>query len=583
MTNEVPTLNQQSPANGPTLADVLQRLDDAPGLSDSRRRDLRSAVSFVTKVWGAPADQIPLDVPAIAERLDAVNPIAVGISAKRLANVRWGVMFALRHSGLKPGALGGRNNKVLSPAWATVFAMPLTRRQSIGLSRLAHYCSREGIDPTAVDDLTIIALITEVRETSLRRQLHKLHRETAKIWNEVATGFPDLGLHTVLVPAAKSLKTRVQLEDLPATLREDIDDALAWFGGADLFASGGRERPLSPGGLASFGNHLHAAIDALVKAGADGTALTCLADVVTVENVRRILHYRFDKTDRKSSTFNTSIATVVVQIAREWVKVDDDTLTEIKGLVAKLPRPQLAMTPENKALLRQFDDPAVLRRLVTLPGRLFAEARNHPTYSKWTLAKLQAALAIAIGLAIPLRLSNLAAVAFDVHLHLNDRPGAISTFDMAGGEVKNKSELAFDVPTPLARMLIEYRDVLAPRIIGHRPDRVFVNVDGSAKTKDGVRYLIQRYLKTRAGVDFTPHLFRHLAGKLILDEQPGGHELVRQLLGHKSIQTTVAFYTGVDTRRAGRFHADLLDKALADRAKPARRRRSSASGSRKEA
>ncbi len=259
------------------------------------------------------------------------------------------------------------------------------------------------------------------------------------------------------------------------------------------------------------------------------------------------------------------------------------TLTEIKGLVAKLPRPQLAMTPKNKALLRQFDDPEVLRRLVALPGRLFAEAKKDSTRSRSTLAKLQAALAIAIGLAIPLRLSNLAAIAFDVHLHLKGHPGAISTFEMAGGEVKNKADLAFDVPAPLARMLLEYRDVLAPRIIGHRPDQVFVNVDGSAKTKHGVRYLIQRYLKTRAGIDFTPHLFRHLAGKVILDEQPGSHELVRQLLGHKSIQTTVAFYTGVDTRRAGRFHADLLDKALADRAKPARRRQSSTRRSQKEA
>ncbi len=196
MNNEIPILDTQTTAVGPTLADVLQRLDDAAGLSDSRRRDLKSAVSFVTTIWGAPANQIPLDVPAIAEKLDGVDPVARGMSAKRLANIRWGVMSALHQSGLKPGVLGGRNNKVLSPAWTAVFAMPLTRRQSIGLSRLAHYCGRESIDPTAVDDDVMAALITEVRETSLRRQLHKLHRETAKIWNELAAGFPDLGLHS---------------------------------------------------------------------------------------------------------------------------------------------------------------------------------------------------------------------------------------------------------------------------------------------------------------------------------------------------------------------------------------------------
>ncbi|MEP0320804.1 tyrosine-type recombinase/integrase [Bauldia litoralis] len=582
MTSEVPTFNQRAATVEPTLADVLQHLDEAPGLPESRRRDLKSAVSFVARIWGAPADQIPLDVPAIAEKLDTVNPVARGMSVKRVSNARWGLMFALRHSGLKPGALGGRNNKGLAPAWAALFDLQLSKRHSIGLSRLAHYCSREAVDPTAVDDDVIDALMTEVRETSLRRQIPKLHRDTAKIWNEVAADHPDLNLSTVSIPEAKSLKTRVQMEELPASLGEDFASALAWFGGSDLFASGAREQPLSDGGLASFANHLHAAIDSLVKGGADPASLTSLAEVVTVDSVRRILRYRHEKADRKPSTFNTSIATVVVQIARDWVKVDDEQLTEIKALVAKLPRPKLEMTPKNKALLRQFDDPAVLGRLATLPGRLFAEAKKDPTNSKWTLAKLQAALAIGIGLVIPLRLSNLTKLEFDRHLHLSDRPGAISTFEMAGDEVKNKADLAFDVPAPLARMLIEYREILAPRIIGHRPDRVFVNVDGAAKSKHGVRYLIQTYLKKRAGVDFTPHLFRHLAGKVVLEDQPGAHEVVRQLLGHKSIQTTVAFYTGIDTRRAGRFHADILEKAIADRSKPTRSRRASASDSRKE-
>ncbi|MCA9310605.1 MAG: hypothetical protein KDA21_05315, partial [Phycisphaerales bacterium] len=434
MTDHVPTLNQQAVAVEPTLADVLQHLEAASNLSDSRRRDLKSAVSFVAKIWGAPANQIPLDVPAIAEKLDTVNPVARGMSAKRVSNARWGLMFALRHSGLKPGTLGGRNNKRLAPAWAALFDLQLSKRHSIGLSRLAHYCSREAVDPTAVDDRVIAALMTEVRETSLRRQIPKLHRETAKIWNELAADHPDLNLSTVSVPATKSLKTRVQMEELPESLREDYKNALSWFGGSDLFASGAREQPLSEGGLASFGNHVHAAIDALVKGGADPASLTSLAEVVTIDSVRRILRYRHEKADRKPSTFNTAIATVVVQIARDWVKVGDDQLTELKVLVAKLPRPKLAMTQKNRELLRQFDDPEVLRRMIALPGRLFAEAKKDPSQSKWTLAKLQSALAIAIGLAIPLRLSNLTILEFDRHLHLIDRPGAKSTFEMAGDE-----------------------------------------------------------------------------------------------------------------------------------------------------
>ncbi len=48
----------------------------------------------------------------------------------------------------------------------------------------------------------------------------------------------------------------------------------------------------------------------------------------------------------------------------------------------------------------------------------------------------------------------------------------------------------------------------------------------------------------------TPHQFRHLAAKLYLDQHPGNYEVVRRVLGHKSIKTTVNFYTGLETRAA---------------------------------
>ncbi len=48
----------------------------------------------------------------------------------------------------------------------------------------------------------------------------------------------------------------------------------------------------------------------------------------------------------------------------------------------------------------------------------------------------------------------------------------------------------------------------------------------------------------------TAHQFRHLAGFLYLRRNPGGHEVVRRLLGHRSISTTVQFYAGMETSAA---------------------------------
>ena len=113
-------------------------------------------------------------------------------------------------------------------------------------------------------------------------------------------------------------------------------------------------------------------------------------------------------------------------------------------------------------------------------------------------------------------------------------------------------------------MLLEYRDRIAPRIIGHRPARLFVKVDGTPKGERSVARLIAFYAKKRAGIVVSPHQFRHLSAKVLLDAQPGAFETVRQLLGHKNDQTTVNAYAGIDSRRAARHHQHLIDKAIAD-------------------
>ena len=48
------------------------------------------------------------------------------------------------------------------------------------------------------------------------------------------------------------------------------------------------------------------------------------------------------------------------------------------------------------------------------------------------------------------------------------------------------------------------------------------------------------------------HQFRHLAGFLYLQHNPGGHEVVRRLLGHESIETTLTFYAGMEVAHGGR-------------------------------
>jgi integrase len=94
---------------------------------------------------------------------------------------------------------------------------------------------------------------------------------------------------------------------------------------------------------------------------------------------------------------------------------------------------------------------------------------------------------------------------------------------------------------------------------------LFVNADGSPKSQATVAWLIKTYARRRAGIVLTSHQFRHLSAKVLLDAEPGSFETVKQLLGHKSLKTTVGAYAGIDSRRAARHHQHLIEQALATR------------------
>ena len=64
------------------------------------------------------------------------------------------------------------------------------------------------------------------------------------------------------------------------------------------------------------------------------------------------------------------------------------------------------------------------------------------------------------------------------------------------------------------------------------------------------------------GVDVTPHLMRSLAGKIILDAQPGAVAVVQQLLGHKRIDTTLRFYARLDPQKARSNYQAMLQARL---------------------
>ena len=129
----------------PTLATLLAALESPSGLSETRRRDLRSAVKRVAHLLGNTPAAIPLAMDTIREGLGGVNPIAVGMTPKRFANIRSDFVAAVKASGLLP--VNAERKVVLSPEWRQLFARLSGRRTNIGLSRLGHFASAKDVQP----------------------------------------------------------------------------------------------------------------------------------------------------------------------------------------------------------------------------------------------------------------------------------------------------------------------------------------------------------------------------------------------------------------------------------------------------
>jgi len=549
------------PTDGPpTLGDVIAGLERNRSLSGDRRRDLRSGAKRVARLIGEKPDNIPLDLPAISQTLASVMPAGAGLSQKTLSNIRSNFLAAVRVSGI--GSVPSLRSAGLLPSWSKILTGRSSKRVRIGLSRFGGWCSGKGVEPEQVDDSVLADFIEEVRGGTLHPRPNRLHRDVAQIWNEVADK-GDLPLRRLAVPSFRGPPKRLNWSRLPASFQSEHDAYLHWCSGDDAFAADARSRALKPQTVTLQSSYIHAAVTALVDSGIAPKTITALADLVTPHNFKCILRRRHEMADGRANAFNRGVAWTLIDLARRWVKIDNAALEELKRLATKLPALPSGLTDKNKAALRQFDDPKNLLRLIKLPDRLWEEVKRDKKPNGRTLLKAQAAIAIGLPLYAPVRMQNLWNLEFGKHIFLHNGPGAISSLEIDAGDVKNQTEIAFDIPPHMAKKLAEYRDHILPKVIGRRNDRLFVKADGTAKNQWAVAWLIRTTLRKRLGLQLSPHQFRHLAAKVILDAEPGNFETVRQLLAHKSLRTTVSSYTGISSRRAARHHQHLLEQALA--------------------
>jgi integrase len=541
-----------------TLQDVLDRLSGHGGLSDTRKRDLRSAVVRFAKLVGQPPAMIQLDLAQLRRTLDGMVPAQAKISLRRWANLRSDLAAAIDASGLRP--MLKTSDLELDEVWKQLLDPVNDQRVRHGLSRFARWASLRRVAPVAVDGSIVERFVAELQACTLIRKIEDQHRSVATAWNRLVALQPNWGLGPVRVPSNKPAPTRLAWAQLPVSFQKDVEHYLTWTTVPDPLDEGARARALAPQTRHLRRDQIHSAVSAAVAAGTDVADLTSLASLVAPGTFKALLGHRWKQDGRKLTAYTHGVAGTLIAIASEWVKAPADTVATVKELRRKLGVLPSGLTPKNEALLRKFDDPRLLDGLVELPGRLWRKARRDLAKSRRPFIDLQSALAIDLLIHVPLRMENLASLNFEEHLHWPQGRGKPALVVFKIDETKNDIQLEFEIPTELADRFHFYRNEIAPAVTGKRPDAVFVAWTGKPRGQSAITTAIEKTVLKYLGVKLTPHQFRHLVAKIILDANPGAYELVRQMLGHKNSKTTTNFYAGVNTRRAGRAHADLIMK-----------------------
>jgi len=99
---------------------------------------------------------------------------------------------------------------------------------------------------------------------------------------------------------------------------------------------------------------------------------------------------------------------------------------------------------------------------------------------------------------------------------------------------------------PLATMVETWIRKFRPRLATSGNLVLFPGIDVRSITQQGMRQAVEEVTHEFVGVKITPHQFRHLNAVAFLKEHSGQYEMVRQMLNHATVTTTVKAYCGAE-------------------------------------
>jgi integrase len=312
---------------------------------------------------------------------------------------------------------------------------------------------------------------------------------------------------------------------------------------------------------------LVAAARMAVRTGVAIGDLNALSALLSPDVVEKILDAYWAKNGETPKAFTIDLARRFVAIARETKCIDEAACERLDQVRRDLEdKRRGGLTDKNTTLIRQVLTPGVWNRVVQLPQKMMSTARSQRSSAPLRAAvTAQLAVAIAILTVAPVRLANLVAIKLGINLIKPGGPNSKYWLIFPDHDVKNRVRLEYPLEQYLTRMIDEYVHDFRPVLLrGRNDDWLFPGQHGGAKAKILFSGQITQRIYQATGLRMTVHQFRHAAGALLLQRRPGEYELVRQLLGHRNVQTTINAYIGLENIHASEIFSKIVMEHMDD-------------------
>jgi integrase len=546
-----------------SFADAITVIAAADELPTQTRRHWTTSLRQIAKALDKPLEGIPARLNAVRTDLARLHHVPTGVTRKTLQNHRSNVKSALlwlaRENRIP------RHGAPLTPAWEQLRAQIGDPYVRWGLSAFMRFCSANGIAPAEVDE-TILEHFRGYRARSGKPSGDASGRRLARTWNANVGNIRGWPARRLSEPAVKPA-TELPWAEFPEGLRRDVEQYLQGLTKVRRSRSGRRIRPLKPSTIRQRRMELAAAARTAVRAGWAIGELSSLAALLSPDVAEKILDAYWAKNGETPKAFTIDLAYRFVTIARETKCIDAAACERLDEMRRDLEDKRCTgLTDKNTALIRQVLTPGVWNRVVKLPQDMMSTARSQRSTAPLKAAvTAQLAVAIAILTMAPVRLANLVAIKLGINLIKPDGPGSNYWLTFPDYDVKNRVRLEYPLEPNLTRMIDEYvHDFRSILLRGRNSDWLFPGQRGGAKSNILLSGQITQRIYQATGLRMTAHQFRHAAGALILRHRPGEYELVRQLLGHRNVQTTINAYIGLENIHASEIFSKIVMEHMGD-------------------